>query len=537
PGLSRLCYTGEEMRKSLLYEGAVLAAALAIYLALALYQIDLPGLYYDEAADAVLAAEMVQGEPVELFRGAGLWLGDRAFPLMVMDYVGAVNSYLLVPFFSTLGVGVASLRLMTVLGSAVALVLTYFLARGLFGWVAAALAVLLLAVHPSFIFWSRQGIYVTSIMAPLALGGILCLRRWHTTGRYRHFILGLLLLGLGISAKLLFLWVLPAAALLYLTLSRKRFSLPQGLGGLAALVLGAGMPILYNLQGQGTFTLLSQNLQRTEQGVDNLALVPNLITRAGDLAVLLDGGFFWFLGGVFRTATYPYVFLGAAAALIILAARPRIAPYRKGIALILGFIVLVFLQSGVTVSGLWPTHFFILLPFAAMVVGLLAWLLPRTVPWPGPAWVAGMALWAAVFLPSLGADLQYHQALSETGGWMAHSDGVYRLAGVLERRGGPQPLAMDWGVKASVQVLTQGRVNPQEVFQYQPEPDQTFYDLTYKGMQDPGRLYIFRAPELTVYPRFEHFESLATRLGKKATLEETVAQRDGRPLYLVYAAR
>jgi len=37
----------------------------------------------------------------------------------------------------------------------------------------AAEAALLLAAHPSFVFWSRQGIYVTSIMAPLALGGLL----------------------------------------------------------------------------------------------------------------------------------------------------------------------------------------------------------------------------------------------------------------------------------------------------------------------------------------------------------------------------
>ncbi len=525
------------MRKSLVLEGAALGAALAIFLALALYQLDLPGLYYDEAADAVPAVQMLQGQPVELFRGAGLWIGDRAFPLMVIDYMGAVNSYLLAPFFAVLGIGVTSLRLLPILGSAAALVLTYLLARSLFGWGAASLAALLLAAQPSFVFWSRQGVYVTSIMVPLALGGLLCLRRWHTKGSSHWLILGLFLLGLGVSAKLLFLWVLVAAGVLYLALSRKPFSLPQALGGLAALAIGAGMPILYNLQGQGTLTLLSRNLLRTEQGVDNLATLPNLATRAGDLVVLLDGGFFWFLGGVFRAPIYPYAFFVAAAVLAILAILPRTGPYRKGIALLLGFVLLIFLQSAVTISGLWPTHFFILLPFVSMIIALLAWLLPRVLPWTRAGWALGLAIGAAVFLSSLGVDLQYHEALAQTGGWMAHSDAVYRLAEALERRGDPQPLAMDWGVKASVQILTQGTVNPQEVFQYQPEPDQTFFDLTYKAMQDPRRLYIFRAGELTVYPRMEPFQSLAKRSGKTPVLEETITQRDGRPLYLVYTVR
>ncbi|MDO8691685.1 MAG: hypothetical protein Q7R39_17055, partial [Dehalococcoidia bacterium] len=138
---------------------------------------------------------------------------------------------------------------------------------------------------------------------------------------------------------------------------------------------------------------------------------------------------------------------------------------------------------------------------------------------------------------SIWLDLQYHGALAETGGWMAHSDGVYRLAQALEQRGDPQPQAMDWGIKSSVQLLTQGRVNPQEVFEYQPEPDQTFFDLTYKAMQDTRRVYVFRAGDLTVYPRMDAFESLVTRLGKTSHLEETITQRDGRPLYLIYTAR
>jgi hypothetical protein len=527
------------MKRASIFDAAVMATALALFLSLSLYQVQLPGLYYDEAADAVLAMQMALGQPVELFRGAGLWVGGQAFPLMVMDYVGAVNSYLLVPFFALLGVGVFPLRLMPILGSALALVLTYALAKSLFGGWAAALATLLLAAHPSFVFWSRQGIYVTSIMAPIALGSLLALLQWHRRGNWPYLVLGLFLLGLGLSAKLLFLWFVAALALLYLLLRGRirPLSLPLGLGGLGAFVLGAWMLILYNLQTQGTLTILSRNLLHTEQGVSNLALLPNLATRVGSFAVLLDGGFFWFLGGIFRSQVYPYAFVGAALALLVLLALPRFRSHRKGGLFVLGLILLIFLQSVITVSGLWPTHFFLLLPLVALILGLVASLLPLVLPWRRLGWALGLALFLGLFASSLGVSLQYHQALSRTGGLSAHSDAIYRLAQVLEQRGVPNPQAMDWGIKSSIQILTQGRVNPVEVFQYQPQPDQTFYDLVFKAMQSPRQLYIFRSPELTVYPRFEAFAGLAQRLGIEPVLEETVTQRDGKPLYLVYGVR
>ncbi len=532
-----LCYTGTDMRRPQVLEAVALVAALALFLALALYQLDLPGLYYDEAADAVPAMQLVQGQPVELFRGAGVWIGDRAFPLMVMDYVGAVNTYILVPFFALLGAGVESMRLMVVVAGAAGIVLTFFLARTLFGPAVAALASLLLAVHPSFIFWSRQGIYVTSVMLPLALGGMLCLRRWHSTSRAIYLIAGLFLLGLGVSAKLLFLWVLVAIGLLYMVLSRKPAPLSHGMSGAVALAVGAALPLLYNAESQGTLSLLSRNLVQTEQGVNNLALWPNLTARLGDVQVLLDGSFFWFLGGIFRASLYPWLGLGAAAGVVALSSLPRFSAHRRKIAVLVGFSLLVFIQSGVTISGLWPTHFYILLPFFAIAIALFVQFVSQVLPWRRAGWVAGLAIWALAFFPSLWTDVQYHVALGETGGWMAHSDGVYRLAQALEQRGDRQPLAMDWGIKSSVQLLTQGRVNPQEVFEYQPEPDQTFFDLTYKAMQDTRRIYVFRAGELTVYPRMDAFESLVKRLGKTSHLEETISQRDGRPLYLIYTAR
>ncbi len=44
-------------------------------------------------------------------------------------------------------------------------------------------AFVLLAVNPTFVFWSRQGIFVTSTIITLSLGAILCLAHWRRRRR------------------------------------------------------------------------------------------------------------------------------------------------------------------------------------------------------------------------------------------------------------------------------------------------------------------------------------------------------------------
>src|SRR5437867_689529 len=70
-------------------------AACVVFLALCLYQLDLPGLYTDEAFDVVPAMQLLLGHPVELQRGAGLHLLGLDLPLMSSsDYQGVTSTYL-----------------------------------------------------------------------------------------------------------------------------------------------------------------------------------------------------------------------------------------------------------------------------------------------------------------------------------------------------------------------------------------------------------------------------------------------------------
>jgi hypothetical protein len=207
---------------------AWLLAACLLYLLLAAHQLGLPGLHYDEAREAgVNAMELLTGAPVTAFRGAGFVIGARAFPLMVQDYIGALNVYLALPLLGLTGIGVPNLRLLPLLTGLAALLT---LERALAAWivyrrggfrtegaaalptppitVAGLIAVTMLAVSPSFIFWARQGVFVTNLMLPLTFVAAWQALRWLHTGRTRHLMLAAIAAGLALYAKLLAIWAI-----------------------------------------------------------------------------------------------------------------------------------------------------------------------------------------------------------------------------------------------------------------------------------------------------------------------------------------
>ena len=217
-----------------------LLLAVLLYLALTLAQLSLPGLHYDEAKEAGLnAMEMLQRQDVHAFRSAGLQIGPVFLPLMVQDYIGALNVYLALPLLALFGVTVPALRLVGVLCGIGTIAMAWALGNDLSdvarqapgatksevggaerdalireqapGWTG-AIAALLLAASPAFVFWSRQGIFVTNVVVTLAVATVWAGLRWLRTGRTRTFYLMAVLAGLGLWAKLLFVWVLGAMA-------------------------------------------------------------------------------------------------------------------------------------------------------------------------------------------------------------------------------------------------------------------------------------------------------------------------------------
>jgi hypothetical protein len=543
---------------------APLALAVALFVALAAHQLDLPGLHYDEAKEAgVNAMQLLTGQPVTAFRDATVTFGPWRIPLMVQDYIGNLNALLAVPFLAVGGINTPALRALPIAIAALTLVFVWLIVRRLRGPLAAAVAALLLAVNPSFVFWSRQGIFVTNITALLFMATLFTGLVWWDERRARHFIITAFLCGLGIYAKLLFVWavvaLLAVAAAAYLVERRAKSARPLGLSwraliaAFAAFVVPLVPLILFNLRTGGTFASIFGNLGRSYYGVDNSAYGPNLLARLGQVDTLLRGNQFWYLGETYANGYAPRLLLGLVALALVawLACRRTqgcAAPAWFTPALPIALLLLVVLQSAFTVSDLFITHFALIAPLPALIAGLSAGEVMRvvrarraTAATRGVAAVA-LSLAAALAVLALGVTdlrltLDYHRILTVSGGYAAHSDAVYRLADYLDERGYTAPVALDWGIDAPVRFLTAGRVQPVDVFGYDriDAPDEGFAARLEPYMTTWLTPYISHAPDKTVFKgRTEAIAATAAERGKDWMEEVRIAQRSGEPVFILH---
>jgi len=509
----------------------ILISALCIFLGLGAYQLRLPGLHYDEAREAGLnAMQLVTGQPVTAFRDATVQIGPWRLPLMVQDYIGALNVVLAVPFLAVGGVNVMALRWLPLLTAALTLVVTWRVALRLGGPAAAAATALLMAVNPSFIFWSRQGIYVTNLTALIFAASLLTGLRWWKGRRPRDLWLTAFLWGLGIYAKLLFGWAVMAmlaVAALAWVLEAGGWKLEVGswklevgswkletqyairntqyarqpigrqvlVGALAvAFFLLPLIPlILFNLRTGGTLTTLFGNLGQSYYGVNNSAYLHNLVTRLRQVVTLLRGDQLGYLGEAYanRLAAWSALLLVVLSVLAgwSMWTKRRRSPAAEaqgmpksaafpfiGPTLPVLLLALMVAQSAFTVSDLFITHYAMPLPLIPLAGGLAfgAVIAPMTIPLrssaPPPLRALAVTLAFIALLAWAGGDLwttiRYHRALAVTGGHGPHSDAIYTLADQLDRGGLAAPVALDWGLDAQIRFLTAGRVQPTEVFGY-----------------------------------------------------------------------
>ncbi len=571
-----------------------LAATVSLFLSLASYQLGLPGLHYDEAKEAgVNAMELLHRAPVTAFRSATVSFFGTDLPLMVQDYIGALNVYLALPFLAITGIGVPNLRLLPLLLAVLGLLV---LERTISEWLAlsdrsptqtapiapAALACLtLLAAAPSFVYWQRQGIFITNATFPFTFACMWQSIRWLRLGQAHNLILAALCAGFALYAKLLAAWIiLPfslACAGWWLwqrhrvphQSSRRQnpFRRPQVLFPLAALAFLLPLTpfFLFNIHTGGTLSFFTQNLGSSYYGVNNAAILSNATVRWQQLVQTLNGSHFWYLGAVHQSPLAPWLALALPAAALT---RPH---GRRMVGPPLLLLIIAFTASLFTISDLFVTHYALLHPLMIALTSVALYELWRwfasneraeegnAIPHHGQGWlwtalpqtlirrppfcylaqVPALRLLLALlvsacFLLDLRATTAYHAALSRSGGLVDHSDATYRLAFDLRYGGLGSPIVLDWGLEAPIRFLSAGKVTPIEIFGYASllEPDETF-DLRIESFLDnANNVYLLRTPGNELFQgRRAAFQRLVEERNGHLKREQVYSQRDGTPLY------
>ncbi len=122
-------------------------AAACVFILIATYRIELPGLYMDEV-DFVNAAQGAHDNTMIHMR-----LGP--VPLFIMPYLGALKAWLYVPVFHFFGVSALTIRLPAIVLAAITLLIFFQLIRAKLGALWAIIALWLMAVDPADLFPSR----------------------------------------------------------------------------------------------------------------------------------------------------------------------------------------------------------------------------------------------------------------------------------------------------------------------------------------------------------------------------------------------
>lgn len=532
------------MKRSL----AALVLAIALFFVVGAWDLRQPGLMSDEAADAVPALAMRAGKTPSVVENITLF--GREVPLMMLHHIGPATIYTSAAGFALFGVSVEALRLSQLGVGALALVLLWLLARLWGGDLAAAIAALLCATMPPFIWWSRAGANYTVPLLPLALGMMLALTLWWRSRRARWLVLAAFLFGAGVTTKILFIWMLiplgatllfgarPAramAALRAMRLSTLALVVAAGLLGLAPL-------LAHNIPVPLTINFILSNAGQTQSyGHDNLNFAANFARVLAEFGEMMGGN--TLAMGVPRTGlplgaiAVTLAFVCEFVTLVIRRRSPQ--PGDAARVFLIACLAGVLPASTVSTSSIGATYVFILVPFAWLLIALALVDAARALDRSrlrGPILVAGLTL--ALVANHVIANALVLEGIARTGGRGGWSDAIYTLDAALasDLRGRPI-IAMDWGFSRNLEFLSNLKRKPTELFETRPQPSPKFNDASSVALRDPANLYLFHTPAHTFFKgHWEVFEREAQKAHKALSLAAAFGERDGAPNTLVYAA-
>jgi hypothetical protein len=552
---------------SFIFRACFVLVPVVLFLLLASFDLDKPGLHYDEALEAGLpAVQLLNGQPVTMINGVTLHVGGRELPLMVQNHIGAIQAYAALPFILVGGSRASALRAMTVAIGALTIVAVYLFVAQLYGQLAAFYASLWLSTFASFVFWSRQGVFVTSIAACFASCALAAGAYWWHTRRYWALGLTGICTGLAIYSKLSALWLVNGMIAWWLLSMSSAFwgrrwfykrigieasgndfdRLPTFnwrilIVGLGSIMLGIWPLLLYNLlSGEATLRVIQENSKRTYLGANNIDILENLRDRVIQVADVIRSGYhLWYLGGTFPNQVALASVLIGLLIIVLVCWHDRWRNWRS--MFLIPFLgLLVILQSCYTISALWPTHFAIATMLPAIIFGI-AVSRSRSLLILDDRFVSKCLHWLVMFLPVPVIIMQtltsfnYLNVVVKTGGVSFHSTAIYDFSRFLDGR--PEHMvALDWGIAPQVEYLTNGRVPVEEFYGYEQIPPLSFSTELRKRFER-NELYLTHAENQEAFQRRAAFLKAVSDAGLVAERLNFSVRVDGIPLLEVWRVR
>lgn len=574
--------------RSGIVEGLILFFVICCFVSLSAYRLDLPALHEDEAFRIVPALQILQ-DRVFLPDTYSFKIGNKIFPVMLTPFSGALNSYLLVPVIYSFGLTVKIIRLSQIFLAAIGIFLTYILCKKIINKKVALITVILLAINPFFILFNRQGLMISSLNLPLAVFAILLILQGHSKGRKVYLYSGFFLLGMPLFNNANFFWLLTAMTLSYWLIFRKdmnilfkenRMNKDNLITAFYLLLLGSAPFIWYNIQYFETIGKFIERFNiyyKNEGGLWYLkALLKNVKTFIFMLSGAYNAGSYGGYKGIINHV-YPVLFLTSVVFTPLLLAIKKDTIALKKVLFFILVAILVLLQTPFSLRDANACDIYLLYPIPQIIIAfflvelylflkktqakslsiciliillslfeilvLKGYLHPLIVVAFLVAYLFMRKKTAVYFFTAftclfifleLAAMPEYYKTVNKNGGTGWSSDAIYRLSDFLKDNKDLRPIAMDWGLRNRVLVLTKGEIDCKEFYSDKVRYNRYFNRMSEKLLERPGNLYLVNAPHLTVSETWPLFKEIAD--SKNIVLREIKRfnQRDGRPVFSVY---
>lgn len=520
--------------------------------------LDLPGIYEDEAWSATAAVKFLAGNPfVGAIDHGQFRLFGRAWPFMSAAYVGPVKSYLLIAAFSVFGISVPVLRATTASLGLLTAFAVYGLMRWRFGRFAAFAAAMLLATDLTFVLGVRcdWGPVAFSLLMSVAFAWALLAWTETPDSLWIPSLAGLFL-GLGVLQKLDFL--APAAALFLAfccVWPRLPLRKPKSVVLLATVALLAASPILaYNVLTRGETVRVGRELADARHvsfpptRADFANLKRNYVIVEENVRAHLKGVYLpdWMLGyGVgpdarFGPSLMPRAVLVAPFVLLFLAF-PAFTTWRRPSLFFLAALLFTLLFLALVPMASGPHHYLLCYPFPHVLLAI-ALALPWALPGNRSRFLRfglrsiSVVLFLALLVPNLCLETAFRDRLLRSGGrgyWSAEA--ISSIATTIQQTYPTRTITlMDWGFERSLVLLGRDRYSLDPAFwRVLAAPDKTasLADL----LSQSNRVFIVHTRNDAAFkPVLEGLEELSKVRGL-TPVETKIFERDGRHFASVLA--
>ncbi len=549
--LFRHLYTNEKL---------IVFILIILYLLLELWNIELPGLFADEALPACGSLQLIRN--IDSFLPS-IKICNIYFPMMLADYESAIESYILLPFLFLFGINVNSLRLAPIIVGVFSLIFLYFFVKHFFDKKTALISVVLLGTNPIFLLETKLGLNSASMLHVTAMGALLCLYKWYRAKNFLAFILGMLLLSLGLSIRVWFAWFI-GGLLCSVIVFKKKIKKKMGrkiwvyiLLGLFIFIFGNFLFVYYNLKTEfSTVHYIIDKFSLTQTNINNFQYLKNLLQRIQVFTYFISGRWSfeeqgsWFqrswdhphpLEKIPISHMLPWAFYISFIwlAMSLLFRRPCFA--KKKIKFFLILILTILLLSPFTLSSLGGPHLFILYPFVVIIIAI------AVVDFMKRNKITNFFIsivFLIIILINIKVVISWQYYFNQTGGIGNNSNAIHSLVAWLKEKNISELLVCDWGFTENIVFLSEGRIFPRNMYSLpgtfpygSGNEDIVFIENCKKYFINEKNFYLFHTPVFTNLDRYNKFKEIAFEMDKTIFEQNTFYQKDGRPIYVIYSVR